>query len=336
MRWSVGFDGWKNSHPSARRGLKMHRPRGLEAKSCIILNPRAGSAQQSEILREALTGWVDITIYKTDRAGHATDLAAEALKAGYELIIAAGGDGTIHEVVNGLAADFSRARLGIVPLGTGNDLARTLAIPADPLESLNIAITGPERSLDLLKAEATDGMTYGINVAAGGFSGQVDEVLTDDLKASWGPLAYLIGAVRVVPDLTGYNTTIAWENGPEERIEALNIIVANGRTCAGGFQVAPAANPEDGLLDVVIVRYGDVLALAGVAARLLAGNYLNSDQVMHRRARSVRIASHPGMWFNIDGELFSNQPIAFTVLPQALRVIVGPKYVADPTVASDV
>jgi diacylglycerol kinase (ATP) len=302
-------------------------------RSCIILNPRAGSAEQAETLHAALAGHAEIMLYETDRAGHATALAAEALEAGYEQIVAAGGDGTIHEVVNGFAADFTRATLGIIPLGTGNDLARTLAIPIDPLEALHIVMTGAERWIDLMKVESAGQVTYGINVAAGGFSGQVDEVLTEELKAGWGPLAYLLGAARIVPDLTGYNTTIAWEDGPVERVEALNIVVANGRTCAGGFQVAPLANPEDGLLDVIIVRYGDVLDLAGVAARLLGGNYLNSDQVMGRRAQSVHIASHPGMWFNVDGELFTSQPITFTVLPQVLRVLVGPEYRADPTAA---
>jgi diacylglycerol kinase (ATP) len=109
--------------------------------------------------------------------------------------------------------------------------------------------------------------------------------------------------------------------------------VANGRTAAGGFQVAPLANPEDGLLDVIVVRYGDVLDLAGIAARLLAGNYLSSEQVMHRRARHVHIASQPGMWFNVDGELFTSQPITFTVMPQALRVVVGPEYTPSPQVS---
>jgi diacylglycerol kinase (ATP) len=313
------------------RGHERSKMRG-----CLILNPRAGSAGQAEALREALTSHIEMTLYETDRPGHATDLAAEALATGYNLIVAAGGDGTIHEVVNGCASDFARARLGIIPLGTGNDLARTLAIPADPLEALNIVMTGAEHWIDLMQVETSGHATYGINVAAGGFSGQVNEVLTDEMKVTWGPFAYLLGAARVVPDLAGYNTTIAWEDGPVERVEALNIVVANGRTCAGGFQVAPLANPEDGLLDVIIVRYGDVLDLAGVAARLLGGNYLNSDQVMDRRVRSVRIASHPGMWFNVDGELFTNQPITFTALPQALRVAVGPEYIADPGALSDV
>jgi YegS C-terminal NAD kinase beta sandwich-like domain len=77
----------------------------------------------------------------------------------------------------------------------------------------------------------------------------VSEALTDDLKATCGPFAYLLSAALIVPNLTGYNTTIAWEDGLVERVEALNTVVANGRTCAGGFQVAPLANPEDGLLD---------------------------------------------------------------------------------------
>jgi len=304
-----------------------------EVRSCIILNPCAGSAEQMEALREAVDAQLEATLYETDSAGHATALAAEALEEGYDLVIAAGGDGTINEIVNGLATDFARARLGIIPLGTGNDLARTLAIPADPLAALNIAMCGAEHQLDLMKAETADQVIYGINMAAGGFSGQVNEVLTDELKAGWGPLAYLLGAARVIPDLASYKTTIAWEDGPVERVEALNIVVANGRTVAGGFQVAPLANPEDGLLDVIVVRYGDILDLAGVAARLLAGNYLSSEQVRHRRARHVHIASQPGMWFNVDGELFTNQPVTFAAMPKALRVVVGPEYTSSPQVS---
>jgi len=302
---------------------------------CIILNPNAGSAEQAAVLHEVVAKRSEVTLRETNRPGQAREFATEAVREGYDLIVAAGGDGTINEVVNGLATNFAAARLGVIPLGTGNDLARTLAIPETPLEALELLTSGPERSLDLIKVEAVGRETvYCINVAAGGFSGQVDEVLTDELKASWGPLAYLRGAIGALPDLTGYETIITWEDGPTHRIEALNMIVANGRTAAGGFQVAPLANPEDGLLDVVIVRYGSLLDLAGVVARLLAANYLDSDQVLHRTARRVHIASRPGMWFNIDGELLCKEPVTFSVLPQALRVIVGPDYNPDPTVKS--
>ena len=299
---------------------------------CIIMNPNAGSAERGEALREAVAGRSDMIIRETRRPGEARELAAAALRSGYELIVAAGGDGTINEVVNGLAADFEKATLGIIPLGTGNDLARTLALPDDPREALALLTEGVVRRIDLIKIETANTMVYGVNAAAGGFSGQVDEALSDELKATWGPLAYLIGAVSVLPDLTGYETSIAWEDGPFERVEALNVVVGNGRTVAGGLQVAPTANPEDGLLDVVIVRYGSVVDLVGVAARLLAGNYLNSEQVYHRQVPGVRITSRPGMWFNVDGELLTKEPITFSVQPQALRVVVGPTYTPSPPV----
>ena len=299
-------------------------------KTYLILNPNAGSAEQSTALQEVIATQADLVLRETTRAGQGRELAREALQGGYECIVAAGGDGTINEVVNGLAPDFASARLGIIPLGTGNDLARTLAIPTDPVEAVSILTTGQERQLDVMKIEAANQVVYGLNIAAGGFTGQMNEVLTDELKKTWGPLAYLIGTASVFPNLTEYETTITWNPGQAERIEALNIIVANGRTAAGGFHVAPTANPEDGLLDIVIVRSGSFVDLAGISAQLLAGSYLDNEHVLHPRVQRLTIASRPGMWFNVDGELLTKEPLTFTVCPQALRVVVGSTYTPTP------
>ncbi len=105
-------------------------------ETCIIPNPNAGSAAQAETLREAIHADPTMTLWETERQSHARELAATALRDGARLIVAAGGDGAINEVINGLAKNFSRARPGILPLGTGNDLARTPAIPADPHAAL--------------------------------------------------------------------------------------------------------------------------------------------------------------------------------------------------------
>ena len=285
----------------------------------VILNPAAGTAEQGPRLREALADSADIAL--SEGPGEAHRLAAEAVAQGRDLVIAAGGDGTINEVVQGLAADFARVRLGIIPLGTGNDLARTLGVPLDPVQALAALHVRPERSLDLIRVVTENDSRYCINVAAGGFSGQVDEALTDELKASWGPLAYVRGAIAVLPDLTGYQTTLAYDDGSWESIDALNVIVANGRTCAGGIQVAPEADPTDGLLDVVVVRYASLLDLATVAASLLTGDYRDRTEVSHRRVQRVRVASKPGMWFNGDGELFTNEPVTFSVEPGVLRIV---------------
>lgn len=301
---------------------------------CVILNPNAGSADEAEALVEAIradeaAGVATFTVRETERAEHARTLAAEAVAGGFGLVVAAGGDGTVNEVINGLAVDFRAAALAVVPLGTGNDLARTLALPEGPAEALRLATRGAQRRLDLVRVTSPSGTLYGINVCAGGFTGEVKEEMTDELKQRWGPFSYLIGAAKALPDLADYETRLAWDDGPAERIDALNVVVANGRTAAGGRAVAPRANPEDGLLDVIVVRNGSALNLATLAAAFLAGDYLESEHVLFRRARRVRVEARPEMWFNVDGELLTRAPATFEVVPQALAVVVGPQYAPE-------
>jgi diacylglycerol kinase (ATP) len=291
-------------------------------KTLVLLNPKAGSAASIQAIELAIRSAPDTVLHETTRAGEAGELAAAAVREGHVgRVIAGGGDGTVSEIVNALAN--SHVALGILPLGTGNDLARTLGIPLDDLSAaLAIAQTGNVRPMDLVLAEADDKPpTYVANVAAGGFSGQVDEQLDDDEKKRWGPLAYLWSAMKVLPDLTGFDTTFSWSDGTQERVQALNVIIANGRTIAGGWAVAPKAEIDDGLIDVVIVKFGSALDLTAIAARLVAGDYLDSADVDHRRVRSVRVEATPEMWFNVDGELLTKRPIAFRIVPGALRVV---------------
>jgi len=295
-------------------------------RSCAIINPNAGSARRIAEVRRRLED-LGFEVRLTVAPGDATELARERASAGSPVVAAAGGDGTVSEVARALIAVRSEARLAIIPLGTGNDLARTLAIPLEPDEAINTILAGRERAIDAIAVEPDDAeRTYAVNVAAGGFSGQVDEVLSSELKARWGPLAYVWSAARVLPDLTGYNTKLSFDDGAAERIEALNVIVANARTCGGGFEVAPHADPEDGLLDIVVVRWGSALDLARVGVRLMRGDYMGGDDVVHRRARAVRVVSKPPMWFNVDGELVSRAAVTFRVVPRALRVLVGEGY----------
>lgn len=300
----------------------------------LLINPRAGSAEGADLgIAHDAPG---IEVVEVDSEDGTREAAAQAARDGVETVVAAGGDGTLHLVVNGLmevgrSAD-DRPALGVLPLGTGNDFARTLGFPlGDVAACLACLGTGPRRPLDVIRYSHEDQRGYAINACAGGFSGALGETLTDELKASWGPLAYLVGAVKTLPDLTDYHTAISWDGGPSERMDAFNVVVANGRTAAGGRPVAPRANPEDGLLDVVVVRSGTGLDLVRLAARVVAGDYLADDQIVFHRVRHVRIESTPGMWFNVDGELRTNEPVEFEAVPGALNVVVGPDYVADPT-----
>ncbi|MEP0547776.1 MAG: diacylglycerol kinase family protein [Rhodothermales bacterium] len=299
-------------------------------KARLILNPNAGSADAADALRLAIHAESDVELCDCEAPGHGRELAADAVEQGYDLVIAAGGDGTVNEVINGLARDFGAAAFGVVPLGTGNDLARTLALPNDPVLAFHLALRGERRALDLIRVESGDETVYAANVCAGGFTGDLDAAMTDELKATWGPLSYLIGTVKALPDLSEYETLVAWDGTDLEEVDAFNVVVANGRTAGGGRPAAPRANPEDGLLDVVIVKECTAVELAGLAARALAGDYLDSEHVVYRRARRLRVESTPGMWFNLDGEMHTNEPITFEVVPGALRVAVGPSYSPEP------
>ena len=296
-------------------------------RMCVIANRQAGTSQRGEALFAELAQRDDVTLCLPETPDEAKEHAAAAARKGCDLVVAAGGDGTIHTVVNGLAGQFDRVRFGIIPLGTGNDLARTLAIPNDPLQALNLLDEGTEQALDLIRAEAGARVEYCINLAAGGFAGEIQETLPE-LKKQWGPLGYVLGAFTVLPDLTEYDTRIAFDDEPPVRMTTINVIAANGRTVAGGHRLAPLANPQDGLMDVVILEYVPLVDLAGVALQYVVGNILEHEQVLFRRVRRLQVTSRPPMLFELDGESFGDESLTLTIEPQVLRTIVGPEYAA--------
>ncbi len=300
---------------------------------CVIVNEHSGSADHAAALRSASDARRDVTCRFSRQKGNARELAAMAAADGFDVVAAAGGDGTVNEVVNGLMQVDERPALGVLPIGTGNDFARMLTMPIDdPVAALELLVAGEQRAMDLIQMRSTDGIAYGVNAAAGGFSGKVSEALTSEMKAGLGPMAYLIGAATLLPDLRDYDTCVVLDGRPPMQVCAVNVVVANGRTLAGGKRVAPLANPEDGLLDVIVIRAGTVKELADAATRLVAGNLAAVNIVDTYRARRVRVESKPAMWFNLDGDLVTNEPVEFEVVPGAIRVVVGTDYqaVIDP------
>lgn len=256
----------------------------------------------------------------TQAPGHAEQAAREAARAGAELIVSAGGDGTLNEVVNGIATEHCGTALGIVPLGTGNDFARTLGLPGDVETAVEIIRAGQTRDVDLVRV-TSDRVRYFLNVSSGGFSGVVDEKLTPEMKQTWGPLAYLRSAAAAFSELRGYTTTVALDDTPGWETDLYNVVIANGRYVAGGVPIAPEAKIDDGLLDVVLIPERGPAELAIVAAQILLGRHLGSDAVIFRRAQKVAITSRPGMWFNVDGEMIGNEPAVFELLPKALHCV---------------
>lgn len=291
-------------------------------KTCIILNPAAGSAENTEALREKFTRFGPHEIRATAEPGDAQRFAQEAAGEGCELIISAGGDGTLNEVVNGVAAENSQVRVGIVPLGTGNDFARSIGLPAKIDDCLEIIAHGQTKAIDLVRV-TSDQVRYFVNVSAGGFSGLVDEKLTPEIKKTWGPLAYFRGAAAALPELRAYKTTIVFDGAETIRMNLYNVIVANGRFVAGGIPVAPEAIINDGVVDVFLIPEKPKAELTVVVAQILLGKHVGNDAIVYRRAATIEVNSKPGMWFNVDGELVGNEPALFEVMPGAMQFIVG-------------
>lgn len=329
MRSGVGSKpNFLHTCPVLRTGIAVSRIRAKVSrfapklvKTCIICNPGAGSVDDSDALLAQLQDGNSISVRTTSREGEAVQYARAAAMDGYELIVAAGGDGTLNEVVNGIADHLDKVALGLIPLGTGNDFARMLDLPDSIDTCMEVLRRGYTRPIDLVRV-TSDEVRYFVNVSAGGFSGTVGEKLTPEIKKTWGPLAYLRCAAEALPELRAYRTEIMLDDKTPLDLNLYNVIVANGRYVAGGTLIAPEASIDDGLLDIVLVPEESAGNIALMAAQMLVGKHLNSEGIVFRRAAKVAITSTPGMWFNVDGELVGDSPAVFQILPRALRFLV--------------
>jgi diacylglycerol kinase (ATP) len=250
------------------------------------------------------------------------------------LLVAAGGDGTVNEVVNGLgAAGFpEEVVFAVLPLGTGNDLAATLRIPDQTEAAARLLHEGEVRTLDTARigsAEVEE--SFFINAATGGLGADISEAAEDEeLKRRWGRLSYLRASLKAIRDEDQRRVKLDLD-GVEYDLRAVNVTVGNCRYIGAGWLAAPKANPEDGLLDVVAIEDASVARMISVAPPARTGeDYTEKEGVFAARAAHVRIEAEPALNFTADGELIGKSPTEFTVLPRSLKVVVGPGYTPEP------
>lgn len=287
----------------------------------IIFNPVAGSAAAAETIAARLKKLHPIAFRITRRKGDAEKWARRARVSKSSVIIVAGGDGTLNEVVNGLGTFAQKKLVGLIPLGTGNDFARTLALPPGIDDNIDIIRARKTARIDIVRVKGKRSR-YFVNVSAGGFSGMVNEKITPQIKRTWGPLAYIRGAAAALPHLHAYRTKIVLDDDEQLSADLYNVVVANGRFVAGGLPIAPTASPSDGKLEVVLIPKIGPAEMALLAAQIVLGKHLSSNATIFRQARKIAVRSRPGMWFNVDGELVGNAPAVFQIMPRALNFIV--------------
>jgi diacylglycerol kinase (ATP) len=290
-------------------------------KPYIIFNPIAGSAGRGADIRKRLKQLEPLALRTTRKKGDAEKWAHHACASKARVIVVAGGDGTLNEVVNGLGPMIQKMCIGLVPLGTGNDFARTMGLPPSMEENLEIVRFGKRRRIDVVRVKSKISR-YFVNVSAGGFSGIVGKKITPRIKRTWGPLAYIRGAAAALLKLQAYKTTIELDDGERFSAELYNVVVANGRFVAGGVPIAPNADPSDGKLDVVLIPKIGAAEMALLAAQIVLGKHLSSNATIFRQARKVVVRSPSGMFFNVDGELVGKAPATFQIMPRALNFIV--------------
>jgi diacylglycerol kinase (ATP) len=303
---------------------------GSKTRARVICNPASGGGCELGAVREAL-GDLDIEWIDTEGSGDAREAAQEWSEG---LLIVVGGDGTVNEVVNGLGkAGFPEdVTLAVLPMGTGNDLAATLAIPDRLEEAEEVIRDNRVRTLDVARVRSEGvGERFFINVATGGFGAETSSLADEELKGQWGKLAYFRASLEKARDFDVRDVRVILDD-VERTMRAVNVAVGNCRYAGGGWLAAPRANPEDGLLDLVIIeRVGlkEVLALAPAA--LAKSDYLGTEGVFSARAKKIRVETQPGgLDFTADGELIGDDPVDFEVIPHTLKVVVGPDYVPEP------
>lgn len=292
------------------------------ARSVVLWNPSAGAAEEAGDVRHELEKLPHVQILEPHGRAASIEATIRAADEGAELIVAAGGDGTVNSVVAGLVESQADIVLGVLPVGTGNDLARSLEMPLEPLEAIEALSWGTISSLDVVRATSSEGTHLYANMLTAGNTGRYLHHMTSEMKSRWGPLCYLRGVVDVLRDLQVYRVQVACDDKPAEEFDVLNVFVANGRYSGGGLAVSPRAALNDGKLDVVIVQDGDAVDIASLTTEYVIADYLQHELVEFRRAARVEITADPAMAATADGDEIGATPLSIRVDPQRLRVLV--------------
>lgn len=287
----------------------------------IVLNPRAGNAEDISGVTAALETWrtrgwaVDVT--PTAYAGHAIELAREAAQQQYNVVVAAGGDGTVNEVVNGIAR--TRTALAVLPFGTGNVWVRELKLPLRPQDAALALGSGHIVNLDLGMA----GERYFLLMAGVGFDAAVTRAVLPEAKRKLGLLAYLVQAFVTARDIRGTRVRIALD-GRAVKGRVLMVVIGNSRLYGGFLQITHHANLTDGLLDVAVIKGEDVRSAPLHVLSILLRRYNLNPDMAYYRAREVEINSVAPLEVQVDGDPIGATPMTFRVAPAALRALVPP------------
>jgi diacylglycerol kinase (ATP) len=315
-------------------------------KPLLIVNPRSGGGRTGSVfdkMRKPIEhhlGAVDVAL--TEGPRHAVDIARDAAQGGREVVITAGGDGSIHEVVCGLMqareAGAKVPRLGIIGAGTGGDYRRSLNLEHRLDRYCKVIKEGHTRAVDVGRFSYTShdgepGRSFFINVLSVGIGGLVDQLVAESSRTFGGTATYLVASMKgLLRSPVGKLRCSIWreDTSREETIETRSIAICNGRFFGSGMQVAPMALPDDGLFDVIDLGAAPRLRFMLVSSRMYTGTHVHSLDVKHYRCDRIDIElMNPEVsdtfLLDVDGEALGKLPIRVEIVPGAIEVFVPPQ-----------
>lgn len=290
-------------------------------KARLIYNPTSGreilKRNLPDILQKLEIAGYEASCHATTGAGDATKAALIAVERQYDVVIAAGGDGTIHEVVNGLAEQEFRPRLGIIPGGTTNDFARALQIPRDIGSAVDIITKGDTIPVDIGRFNDK----YFINIAGGGRITEITYEVPSKLKTMLGQLAYYLKGMEMLPSINATNLKIEYDGRLFEG-EAMLFLVGLTNSIGGFEKLAPDSSINDGLFSLLILKKINLADFVKIATLALRGEHVNDQNVIYTQANHVKVTSTEKVQLNLDGEFGGLLPAEFYNLYRHLEVFV--------------
>ncbi|RFB10238.1 diacylglycerol kinase [Bacillus sp. HNG] len=288
----------------------------------IIYNPTSGrelfKRHLPEVLEKLERAGYETSCHATTGAGDATNAARIAVERKYDLVIAAGGDGTINEVVNGLAEQEYRPTLGIIPVGTTNDFARAIGVPRNIEGACDVIIEGNSVPIDIGRINDK----YFINIAGGGRLTELTYEVPSKLKTMLGQLAYYLKGMEMLPSIRPTEVSIEYDGKLYEG-EIMLFLVSLTNSVGGFEKLAPDSSLNDGLFDLLILKKANLADFIKVATLAIRGEHINDPHVIYTKANRVKVNPTEKMQINLDGEYGGLLPGEFVNLYQHINVLVS-------------
>ncbi|WP_277294852.1 diacylglycerol kinase family lipid kinase [Streptococcus hyointestinalis] len=310
-----------------------------QLKARLIYNPTSGQELMKRHVGEVLDilegfGYESSAFQTTPEKNSARNEAERAAKAGFDLVIAAGGDGTINEVVNGIAPLKHRPKMAIIPTGTTNDFARALKIPrGNPVPAAKVIGKNQMVKMDIGRARND---TYFINIAAAGSLTELTYSVPSQLKTTFGYLAYLAKGAELLPQVSKVPVKITHDEGVFDG-EASMIFAAITNSVGGFEQIAPDAKLDDGLFTLIIVKTANLLHLLSLIRLLLSGKHIYDKRIEYIKTSKIVIEpqSDKRMMINLDGEYGGDAPITLTNLKNHITFFADTDEISDDALLLD-